>query len=369
MRALCGRAAGSSCERCRRTEILQRPRRHDEFLPPAAVVEWTDLMFHPLNPPAVSTATPFVKGGVWARTNAPFETAGEWDIRIPPFEKGGPGGIYSYASIQPTTQRKGSFSASETYRRRAKVVGSPAPKADLRRAVLQTKTNRQLYRRFLCACRANGCRSGWLATLRSPASRTRHTSHCILEAAKVTSAAVHRQGGFAGAGFSCGKNISSSEGEKFPLTPPKKRPLNPPLPKGEPFALNCLFRREVHKSPLTSFCKGGTRIIPQHQLRKGRTPSLARAAVDSSWRQRARRKRIQFAGLEATIADVLVRVQMGDGTSSTTLVRSSQPLERSFPQLEIRWSRWTEALPGYAVGSLAAFWTIHRIAILLGGIR
>jgi hypothetical protein len=286
MRALCGRAAGSSCERCRRTEILQRPRRHDEFLPPAAVVEWTDLMFHPLNPPAVSTATPFVKGGVWARTNAPFETAGEWHIRIPPFEKGGPGGIYSYASIQPTTQRKGSFSASETYRRRAKVVGSPAPKADLRRAVLQTKTNRQLYRRFLCACRANGCRSGWLATLRSPASRTRHTSHCILEAAKVTSAAVHRQGGFAGAGFSGGKNISSSEGEKFPLTPPKKRPLNPPLPKGEPFALNCLFRREVHKSPLTSFCKGGTRIIPQHQLRKGRTPSLARAAVDSSWRHR-----------------------------------------------------------------------------------
>jgi hydrogenase/urease accessory protein HupE len=35
--------------------------------------------------------------------------------------------------------------------------------------------------------------------------------------------------------------------------------------------------------------------------------------------------RIRFAGLEATITDVLVRVQLGDGTTSTTLVRPSQP--------------------------------------------
>jgi HupE / UreJ protein len=41
-------------------------------------------------------------------------------------------------------------------------------------------------------------------------------------------------------------------------------------------------------------------------------------------------------------------------------------LERSFRQLEIRWPRWAEALPGYAVGSLGAFWTIQRMAILLG---
>ena len=41
-------------------------------------------------------------------------------------------------------------------------------------------------------------------------------------------------------------------------------------------------------------------------------------------------------------------------------------LERSFRQLEIRWPRWVEALPGYAVGSLGAFWTIERTAILLG---
>ena len=41
-------------------------------------------------------------------------------------------------------------------------------------------------------------------------------------------------------------------------------------------------------------------------------------------------------------------------------------LERSFRQLQIRWPRWVEMLPGYAVGSLGAFWTIQRTAILFG---
>jgi hydrogenase/urease accessory protein HupE len=44
-------------------------------------------------------------------------------------------------------------------------------------------------------------------------------------------------------------------------------------------------------------------------------------------------------------------------------------LERSFRVLEMRWPRWVEVLPGYAVGSLGAFWTIQRVAILLGGER
>jgi hydrogenase/urease accessory protein HupE len=38
----------------------------------------------------------------------------------------------------------------------------------------------------------------------------------------------------------------------------------------------------------------------------------------------------------------------------------------SFRQLEIRWAHWAEALPGYAVGTLGAFWTIQRTALLLG---
>jgi hydrogenase/urease accessory protein HupE len=44
-------------------------------------------------------------------------------------------------------------------------------------------------------------------------------------------------------------------------------------------------------------------------------------------------------------------------------------LERAFRVLEIRWPRMVEALPGYTVGSLGAFWTIQRVAILLGVAR
>jgi hypothetical protein len=44
-------------------------------------------------------------------------------------------------------------------------------------------------------------------------------------------------------------------------------------------------------------------------------------------------------------------------------------LERAFQTLQIRWPRWVQALPGYAVGTLGAFWTIQRTAILFGWIR
>jgi hypothetical protein len=44
-------------------------------------------------------------------------------------------------------------------------------------------------------------------------------------------------------------------------------------------------------------------------------------------------------------------------------------LERSFRTLEIRWPRFVEALPGYAVGSLGAYWTIQRGLVLLGAAR
>lgn len=40
----------------------------------------------------------------------------------------------------------------------------------------------------------------------------------------------------------------------------------------------------------------------------------------------------------------------------------------SFRTLEIRWARWALAAPGYIVGSLGAYWTIQRTAILIGGL-
>ena len=41
---------------------------------------------------------------------------------------------------------------------------------------------------------------------------------------------------------------------------------------------------------------------------------------------------------------------------------------RSFRVLEIRWPRWAEWTPGYAVGSLGAFWTIQRTVMMFTGI-
>ena len=42
-------------------------------------------------------------------------------------------------------------------------------------------------------------------------------------------------------------------------------------------------------------------------------------------------------------------------------------MERSFPILEIRWPRWAQALPGYTVGTLGAFWTVQRLALMIAG--
>jgi hydrogenase/urease accessory protein HupE len=42
-------------------------------------------------------------------------------------------------------------------------------------------------------------------------------------------------------------------------------------------------------------------------------------------------------------------------------------LERSFRILEVQWPRWAQILPGYTVGSLGAFWTVQRLALLFGG--
>jgi hypothetical protein len=44
-------------------------------------------------------------------------------------------------------------------------------------------------------------------------------------------------------------------------------------------------------------------------------------------------------------------------------------MERSFRVLEVRWPRWVQALPGYTVGTLGAFWTIQRVALLIGAVR
>ena len=76
------------------------------------------------------------------------------------------------------------------------------------------------------------------------------------------------------------------------------------------------------------------------------------------------------AGLPRTdLPLALLSFNVGVELGQLSLVGLVLSLERSFRILEIRWPRWAEALPGYAVGSLGAFWTIQRVAILLEGAR
>src|SRR5271166_5906521 len=68
----------------------------------------------------------------------------------------------------------------------------------------------------------------------------------------------------------------------------------------------------------------------------------------------------------ADIPLALVMFNVGVEIGQLSFVLLILLLERSFRQLEIHWPRWVQALPGYTVGSLGAFWTIQRAAMLLG---
>ena len=71
----------------------------------------------------------------------------------------------------------------------------------------------------------------------------------------------------------------------------------------------------------------------------------------------------------ADIPVTLVMFNVGVEIGQLSFVLLVLLLERSFHQLEIRWPRWIQALPGYAVGSLGALWTAQRAAMLLGIIQ
>ncbi len=74
------------------------------------------------------------------------------------------------------------------------------------------------------------------------------------------------------------------------------------------------------------------------------------------------------AGLPRTdLPHALLSFNVGVEAGQLSLVVLVLSLERSFHILEISWPRWAQALPVYAVGSLGAFWTIQRVAMLLAG--
>jgi hypothetical protein len=64
----------------------------------------------------------------------------------------------------------------------------------------------------------------------------------------------------------------------------------------------------------------------------------------------------------------LLSFNLGVEVGQVALVALTILLERSFRQLRIRWPHWAAAAPAYAIGSLGAFWTIQRSAVLLGAL-
>jgi hydrogenase/urease accessory protein HupE len=76
---------------------------------------------------------------------------------------------------------------------------------------------------------------------------------------------------------------------------------------------------------------------------------------------------LSTAGMpKAELPLALLFFNLGVELGQLVFVFSALALVRSFRVLGVRWWRWVEALPGYAIGSLGAYWSIQRTIILLG---
>ncbi len=73
------------------------------------------------------------------------------------------------------------------------------------------------------------------------------------------------------------------------------------------------------------------------------------------------------AGLpRQALPGALVSFNVGVEIGQLVFIALILALRRSFEILEIAWPRWAQRIPGYVVGSLGAFWTVQRVALLLG---
>jgi hydrogenase/urease accessory protein HupE len=72
---------------------------------------------------------------------------------------------------------------------------------------------------------------------------------------------------------------------------------------------------------------------------------------------------------KAELPPALLFFNVGVELGQLVFVFTALALVQSFKVLQVRWPRWALAFPGYAVGSLGAYWTIQRTVILLGGLR
>jgi hypothetical protein len=65
----------------------------------------------------------------------------------------------------------------------------------------------------------------------------------------------------------------------------------------------------------------------------------------------------------------LVSFNVGVEVGQLSFIAFVLSLELSIRALDLRLPRWARLLPGYAVGSLGAFWTLQRVALLVAGAR
>ncbi len=67
---------------------------------------------------------------------------------------------------------------------------------------------------------------------------------------------------------------------------------------------------------------------------------------------------------QAEIPLALLMFNIGVELGQLAFVASILLLHRALRVLEFRWPRWVELAPGYAIGSLGAYWTIQRTAMM-----
>ncbi len=71
----------------------------------------------------------------------------------------------------------------------------------------------------------------------------------------------------------------------------------------------------------------------------------------------------------AELPIALLAFNVGVELGQLAFIALALALARSWRVLEVHWPRWAELAPAYVVGSLGAYWTLERTAVLVGGLR
>lgn len=71
----------------------------------------------------------------------------------------------------------------------------------------------------------------------------------------------------------------------------------------------------------------------------------------------------------AAIPLALLSFNVGVELGQLVFVFGALGLERAFRILEVRWPRWAQLLPGYAVGGLGTYWFLQRAVMMFGAGR